>query len=114
MRIFYTILAVLLIGATVFTFILKEDSPKPQTAGLNPPHGQPGHKCELPVGAPLDGTPAPASTTPAPNTPAPTVGQNAPAKPVTVPVPAGSAAPKTNPAHGLPGHRCDLAVGAPL
>ena len=22
--------------------------------------------------------------------------------------------PKVNPAHGLPGHRCDLAVGAPL
>jgi hypothetical protein len=25
-----------------------------------------------------------------------------------------SAAPTLNPAHGLPGHRCDLAVGAPL
>ena len=28
------------------------------TAGLNPPHGQPGHRCEIPVGAPLDSKPA--------------------------------------------------------
>ena len=106
MRIIYTILAVLLIGATVFTFMLKEDSkpsePTSQATGqVNPPHGQPGHKCELPVGAPLNGTAKPASA-----------GQNNQVKPVTGP--AVTASPKTNPAHGMPGHRCDLAVGAAL
>ena len=29
--------------------------PQTQTApGMNPPHGQPGHRCEIPVGAPLN------------------------------------------------------------
>ena len=26
--------------------------------GMNPPHGQPGHRCEIPVGAPLNSKPA--------------------------------------------------------
>ncbi len=25
--------------------------------GMNPPHGQPGHRCDIPVGAPLDSPP---------------------------------------------------------
>ncbi|MEI9909110.1 MAG: hypothetical protein WDO71_05235 [Bacteroidota bacterium] len=28
------------------------------TAGLNPAHGQPGHRCDISVGAPLDSKPA--------------------------------------------------------
>ncbi|MNE62017.1 hypothetical protein D3C80_1572720 [compost metagenome] len=79
--------------------------------GMNPPHGQPGHRCDIAVGAPLN---------------------SAPAKPQTVTTTTTAAAPKAqpvaataepqknrdgvamNPAHGQPGHRCDIAVGAPL
>ena len=71
---------------------------------LNPAHGQPGHRCDLAVGAPLvnsDGTPVPAVN--------PQNIQATPANPA--PVPAGL---KVNPPHGQPGHRCDIQVGAPL
>ncbi len=39
-----------------------------------------------------------------------------PAQPVATqqPAPVATAAKGMNPAHGLPGHRCDIAVGAPL
>jgi len=39
-----------------------------------------------------------------------------PAQPVATqqPAPINTAAKGMNPAHGLPGHRCDIAVGAPL
>ncbi len=67
---------------------------------LNPAHGQPGHRCDLAVGAPL---PATVNTTPSA---APSV-KSEPIKPVET-------KPALNPAHGEPGHRCDLAVGAPL
>lgn len=80
------------------------------TAALNPPHGQPGHRCDIPEGAPLDSPPAQSanvSVTPAQNTaPAQTV---APAGNNGAQVAAGA-----NPAHGEPGHRCDVPVGAPL
>ena len=38
----------------------------------------------------------------------------APAVPAAVNVPAKAPAQALNPAHGMPGHRCDIAVGAPL
>ena len=65
---------------------------KAGNAGLNPAHGQPGHRCDIPVGASLD-TPLKSNNSGLLN--------------------AGSTAMK-NPPHGQPGHRCDLAVGAPL
>lgn len=76
--------------------------------GMNPPHGQPGHRCDIPVGQPLSSKPAPApqqaqnivQTTPAP---APTT-QNL----------AMGEKPKLNPAHGEPWHSCSLKVGDPL
>jgi hypothetical protein len=34
---------------------------------MNPPHGQPGHRCDIPVGQPLNSKPAPAQQ-PAQNT----------------------------------------------
>lgn len=88
---------------------------------LNPPHGQPYHRCDIPVGSPLN-TPAPAkpavnrtgtsptlanaarlnNTTQVVNPTAPTVAN------------ATSAKPKLNPPHGQPYHRCDIAVGSPL
>lgn len=67
---------------------------------LNPAHGQPGHSCSVPVGAPL---------TAAANTPAaaPQAVQMAPASPAAAPqgqqlLPDG----KVNPPHGQPGHVC--------
>ena len=81
------------------------------TAGLNPAHGQPGHRCDIAVGAPLNSPAAKPATT---ATTATTTSQ-----PVITSTPGAVAAPvKTapgmNPPHGQPGHRCDIAVGAPL
>ena len=88
---------------------------------LNPAHGEPGHKCEIAVGAPLDGT---SSTNKNIQTTTPTVAvtpakdnQTQPASITTTTTPANKTAAtnlKLNPAHGEPGHRCEIAVGAPL
>lgn len=80
------------------------------TGNLNPAHGQPGHRCDIAVGAPLDSKPAAATAQPA------TAVNAQPASPVTITQqPAKTVtAPGMNPAHGEPGHRCDIAVGAPL
>lgn len=64
------------------------------TVALNPKHGLPGHRCDIPEGAPLNAA----------------AGNQAPA--VNMKQPAGTA--RLNPQHGAPGHRCDIAVGAPL
>jgi hypothetical protein len=90
------------------------------TANVNPPHGQPGHNCAVPVGAPLNGAPAAnLNGAPAPTPGAgPTVMAAGPtaipgAQPAGMPAPT-PAAPGTNPPHGQPGHDCSIAVGAPL
>lgn len=83
---------------------------------LNPPHGQPYHICEIPVGSPLPTiTPAgnataatgtgssPAATAPVAGTPA-----------ATAPVAAAQESPRLNPPHGQPGHICEIPVGSPL
>ncbi|WP_242927964.1 hypothetical protein [Pontibacter vulgaris] len=73
---------------------------------LNPAHGQPGHRCDIEVGAPLNLPPQPRLNTapPALSTP-----------PVSTPVPVQSnVAAGTNPPHGQPGHDCGIPVGAPL
>lgn len=77
-----------------------------QAAGLNPPHGQPGHDCAVAVGAPLNGSPAP-NMVPAPtmNFPTPTP------SPSQAPISGGQ---RLNPPHGQPGHDCAVQVGAPL
>lgn len=78
--------------------------------GMNPPHGQPGHRCDIPVGQPLNSKPAPA----------PQAVQNAvQAAPSPAPAPAAQnlamgEKPKLNPAHGEPWHSCSLKVGDPL
>lgn len=78
-------------------------------AGMNPPHGQPGHRCDLAVGAPLNGA------TTANKTAATTTPQNITIKPSTTTTTAPTTtAPGMNPPHGQPGHRCDISVGAPL
>ena len=78
-------------------------------AGMNPEHGKPGHKCEIAVGAPLNSAPVKTAIAPATITQPTTISQPAitqPAKTIT--------AKGMNPAHGEPGHRCDISVGAPL
>ena len=89
-----------------------------QGVALNPQHGEPGHRCDIAVGVPLN-TPSTTSTI-------------QPSAPTTVPqvttatantdtkkiapnsTPATPATAALNPKHGEPGHRCDIAVGAPL
>ena len=77
------------------------------TAALNPAHGQPGHRCEIPVGAPLDQAPATTMQQQQTNTP---VSTNA--SPVRVNTSSGTAL--KNPPHGQPGHDCAVPVGADL
>ncbi|HRH65026.1 MAG TPA: hypothetical protein PLU53_01885 [Bacteroidia bacterium] len=97
-----------------------------QTAtGMNPAHGQPGHRCDIAVGAPLNSpvqqnsTVAPAPLNASPNMSAPQnitippVSQGAPQIQTAVPA-ATPTAPGMNPPHGEPGHDCSIAVGAPL
>jgi hypothetical protein len=73
--------------------------------GLNPEHGQPGHRCDIAVGAPLS---SPVQQLPQ----ATTVPQSLP----PLPQPAGNAngTVRLNPAHGEPGHDCAVQVGQPL
>lgn len=90
-------------------------SPAPATTtnstaavAVNPAHGAPGHRCEIPVGAPLN--------TPANNTPA-TVTNSNPAPVMLNPKPTvqpGNGNVRLNPAHGAPGHDCSIPVGQPL
>jgi len=92
--------------------------------GMNPAHGQPNHRCDIAVGAPLNSPPgktpaaAPQVVTPPQNNGSATV------KPITSGVPSTLAAPTSaspvvtapgmNPPHGQAGHDCAVAVGAPL
>ena len=78
-------------------------STSPERA-VNPPHGMPGHTCAVPDGAPLpEGAAQPQLQV---NPPVQREAQS-------LPVDAGRTI-QINPAHGQPGHRCDIAVGAPL
>ena len=74
------------------------------TAALNPVHGEPGHRCDIPVGTPLNQAASTnlqrSSTTINPNI-----------SPVRV---NGGDTPSINPAHGQPGHDCSKPVGADL
>lgn len=76
-------------------------TPVQTTASINPPHGQPGHDCAIPVGSPLN---SPQVNKPAANTPV--VNPNIFTTTQT--------APGMNPPHGQPGHDCTIAIGAPL
>ncbi len=97
-------------------------APATSKAGLNPEHGKPGHRCDIAVGAPLDSKPIATpgvTTTPTMNSPVNTTTSIPQVTPI---LPAGATPVKTdgvtaagmNPEHGKPGHRCDIAVGAPL
>ncbi|MEO8237923.1 MAG: hypothetical protein ABI793_13495 [Flavobacterium sp.] len=82
--------------------------------GLNPAHGQPGHRCDIAVGAPLNSAPAQKQTTTTQPTQTVQVNpnqKNVVTTTVAAPVKVGKG---MNPSHGQPGHRCDIPVGAPL
>jgi hypothetical protein len=64
---------------------------------INPAHGLPGHRCDIPVGAPLNSLPTKNNNNTKSGSPV-----------------INSAEVKLNPAHGQPGHRCDINVGDPL
>ena len=118
-----------------------QTKPTGEKPALNPAHGEPYHRCDIAVGAPLDGpatqqgdSPVKQSTgpksffktvqsestaaTPTQPTPAATTTVTPSANQVKTTAPATPSAntpkPKNNPAHGQPHHRCDIAVGAPL
>lgn len=79
--------------------------PANAAAALNPKHGQPGHRCDIPEGAPLNSN----VTNPAPqpvNTTSPLVA------PPVITQPQKTV--RLNPAHGQPGHDCGVPVGQPL
>nr|WP_315251838.1 hypothetical protein [uncultured Flavobacterium sp.] len=100
------------------TAATKKVTPK----GMNPPHGQPNHRCDIAVGAPLNSKPAAPVTTTTTATPVPASGEVSKNITVQPPVPALLSTSSTNtetpegmnPPHGQAGHRCDIAVGAPL
>jgi hypothetical protein len=88
---------------------------QPTAEGMNPPHGEPNHRCDIAVGAPLSSPPN-AKTDANKMTLDPTqqvqqgttqINVNEPSKPVVT-------AEGMNPPHGEPGHDCSVAVGAPL
>lgn len=76
---------------------MKANMAKNSDVKYNPAHGEEGHRCDLPVGAPLEQ--ASASST-----------QEMTSSPVRL----QSATPRINPPHGEPGHDCSVAVGAEL
>ncbi|MBP8114477.1 MAG: hypothetical protein KAY50_03910 [Chitinophagaceae bacterium] len=104
------------ISAKNATIVTSSQPVKPAAAGMNPEHGKPGHRCDIAVGAPLDSKPAevkPVESTVTAKKDVPVTpllpATTTPTAPTTTPVAAGM-----NPEHGKPGHRCDIAVGAPL
>lgn len=78
---------------------------------LNPAHGEPNHRCDIAVGAPLNSAPAQAIT-PAQNTVIQSMPQNADKQPKTPMF--NEKGQRLNPAHGEPMHKCEIAVGAVL
>jgi hypothetical protein len=67
--------------------------------GMNPPHGMPKHRCDIPVGAPLS---------------SPVVKQQQAVPTVTTQTTPIVTEPGMNPPHGQPGHDCSVEVGKPL
>lgn len=87
-----------------------QQQPTTTAPGMNPPHGQPNHRCDIAVGAPLNSPPGqkPAAT-PQPQAQPQVQPQIQPQNTA-----ATVTAPGMNPPHGQPGHKCEVAVGAPL
>ena len=93
----------------------QDQTPTAVANGINPAHGQPGHRCDISVGAPLNSAPSKA------NIPAATQIKNSVDVPANVPsanqtsgTVSNATPPGMNPPHGQAGHVCSVAVGAPL
>ena len=84
-----------------------QQAPVKVAKGMNPPHGQPNHRCDIAVGAPLNSKAIVATPVATVKTPEVTSTSTK----IVETTPSGT---KLNPKHGDPGHRCDIAVGAPL
>lgn len=91
---------------TVQTEATPTENEDSESVALNPAHGQPGHSCAIPVGAPLNQDSSVNTTQQAP---APT---NSGVSPVRLNN--STATPDKNPPHGQPGHDCAVPVGADL
>jgi hypothetical protein len=104
-------------GTTAITPTQQQIVTKP---GMNPPHGQAGHRCDIPVGAslssPVKAQPKAGATITQQTIPPPTqttITQTTGA-PAILKGDAPITAPGMNPPHGQAGHLCSVAVGAPL
>lgn len=91
------------------------------TVALNPAHGQPGHRCDIPVGQPLDGSSTTNSQTISTQTSpvinnsiSPIINTSTSTNTTTTNTSNNTNTGNLNPAHGQPGHRCDIPVGQPL
>ena len=80
------------------------------SVALNPPHGQPGHDCAIPVGSPLNGK----ANVAAPQSRAPLAMPALKTSPQMIPLSNSSNSVALNPPHGQPGHDCAIPVGQPL
>jgi hypothetical protein len=93
----------------------KSNSVKTVTAkGMNPPHGEKNHRCDIAVGAPLNSKPRITTNEKSDQVPQKyTLEQPVPAL-LSTAAPATETPSGMNPVHGKEGHRCGIAVGAPL
>ncbi|PZW39222.1 hypothetical protein LX95_02364 [Mesonia algae] len=78
----------------------QKENTTPENDAANPPHGEAGHRCDIPVGAPLNSKPANQQQQIQVN-----------GNPVQQ---QARKTENTNPPHGEPGHDCGIPVGAPL
>jgi hypothetical protein len=78
---------------------------------LNPAHGEPGHRCDIAVGAPLNSPPGNPGDGHANEQ---TITMEVPEITEQPVVSTGKTAPGMNPPHGEPGHDCAVPVGSPL
>lgn len=83
----------------------KNDTKKDGDIALNPAHGEPGHRCDIPVGAPLNAPSRTKIQTQTQTKTSPVIKKTHQKTETTA---------KKNPPHGQPGHRCDIPVGAAL
>lgn len=107
------------IQSSVDPAVTTNDPAVTNATGMNPAHGEPGHRCEIAVGAPLnspaDVTPAAAAPMAAPTPASSTISIPSPSPAATSVTGTPSSTPAgMNPPHGEPGHDCAIAVGAPL
>ena len=86
----------------------------PTAPGMNPPHGQPNHRCDIAVGAPLSSPKGATPTPPPAPVQQPTQQGQATVMPVDMASGTTATPPGMNPPHGQAGHLCEIAVGAPL